>query len=380
MSMGDTPREDTEISPTARLMWHNEQDILSNAIKPILSRKGKKRARSSSPTASPSQPNAAKAVVDIKELQLELKSPNPDPALDVWDRFALNSSAARTPLGRNNPTLAHLMVSSSPRPTKNGTPRVDSIMRKTISCGPQWTKRRKIEAETRESPTNRPSHGETVEAKSCMVSALLETVNGEISKSDVFQPGQQSLVRSPSPSLGLKKADLRAAATIPVEKADAGPEHIPEPAASSDYGDDDFDDDTLQVLDATLVLTQAEKVRSEANVIELESDTIGESGPGPATALEDEFGDLDDDLFAAAEDLMVQIESRSPSQALPAEQHPQVVTEVKRHGAAAEINDDLFSDDFGDDFDFDAVELAATQSVQVATVVPSLPLTVRTRL
>jgi len=98
------------------------------------------------------------------------------------------------------------------------------------------------------------------------------------------------------------------------------------------------------------------------NAVDVCNNRTPQDKPG-RDVVADEFGDFDDDIF---EDLMVEIESKQPSQnrASSGEQPA-----LKAHGGDAGglggNGDEWFGDDaFGGDVDFEAVEQAATQSVR----------------
>lgn len=118
------------------------------------------------------------------------------------------------------------------------------------------------------------------------------------------------------------------------------------PAASSDYGDDEFDDefddDTIMQLEASMTATQTEmepqpKAATPKNTLQGEVDDKL-----------DEFEDLDDDIFNEAEDFIT----------TDSQQVPQALT------TKTDDLDEDFGDVFEEDFDFEAVELAATQAAQ----------------
>ncbi|KAK8111452.1 DNA replication factor Dna2-domain-containing protein [Apiospora kogelbergensis] len=114
----DTKDEDEDTTPSERIGWDTTQDPSATSLSPMLPRKkGKKRARSSSPVSSPAAKSKSNTpAMDVKRLCAALKSPHPDPALELWDRFSMTNSSAATPLGATHPDLANMMVSSSPRP------------------------------------------------------------------------------------------------------------------------------------------------------------------------------------------------------------------------------------------------------------------------
>lgn len=339
-------------------------------ISPLVPRRGKKRARSSSPISSPAGEKLRTPVVNVKKLKKALKSEHADPALDLWDRFAVGGAAdSKSPLGATNPALAHLMVSSSPRPPKDGSPNhADSSLRRAISCGSHWPKRRRVE----NASESRPAKDTVENAKSLMVSALLETVNGEISKTErtdedpiaMESPSikkrrspqkQRSL---PRPAKSPRPSKSKSAATPVRSPSRHGARHGAR-SPTSDYGDDDFDDDTLLELDVSMLSGQTEArtfsgaaaTLTDADVQEAEGQCSKQAAPS-----DDEFDDMDDDLLAAAEDLIGSVDPALTQQPAP----PPPPKPVHPDGGTEE--DDQFGDDFGGDFDFEAAELAATQT------------------
>ncbi|KAK4242778.1 hypothetical protein C8A03DRAFT_11057 [Achaetomium macrosporum] len=376
----EAPKEDEHPSPNERVLWRNDHDADQPvAMSPLLSRKGRKRARSSSPVSSPASKHTTPAV-DVKKLAEVLRTPNADPALELWDRFSVPGSHT-SPSGLANPLLAQLMVSSSPRPKDGGGLGSERPLRKAISCGSHWPKRRKLERADSE-VTDSAAGKSQPDSKSSMVSALLETVNEGIRKSKSAQPkstsprprppqrksplGPNSARRSPSP---------RQSGSSPLAKKSTGlkPERnvseVPSAdKASSDYGDDDFDDDTLLELDASILgqgddptlVNSSEGLDHKTPVLGVHRRFL----PTAPKAVDDEFGDLDDDFFDGAEDLVAEVEARHMSQ------NPQNPFHGQRHdrsakacgGKGGDDDDDAYGDDFGDDIDFDAVERAATQA------------------
>lgn len=127
----------------------------------------------------------------------------------------------------------------------------------------------------------------------------------------------------------------------------------PEPALS-DYGDDDFDefdDDTILQLEASMTATQSEigpRPETAATTTTTKSTLPDEFDD----KLLDEFEDLDEDIFDEAEELIT-----TNSQSVPQAPGTTKVDDL----------DEDFGDAFEGDFDFEAVELAATQAAQNCT-------------
>ncbi|KAL1849653.1 hypothetical protein VTK73DRAFT_9839 [Phialemonium thermophilum] len=368
--LGEThpPREeDEDVSPADRILWRHDHNAIASTIIPMISRK---RARSSSPLSSSSpssssrskrhQQQPATPSVNVKKLSAALKTPRADPALELWDRYAIPAAAAATaaaddqaasPLGprggnhnnyRNNnhnnnntttatitannnnqhhhpPSLAHLMISSSPRvPDKNG----GGSLRRSFSCGTHWPKRRKIERPGQLSSVN--SQGSPRgHSKASMLSELLVAVTGEIKKSDAA-------------------VAAAAAAEEPTSPARNRGTPSGSPARVSDYGDDDLDDDTLLELDAHLPTFQDDE---ETTFLAETEDHVQE----------DHRPDDHQDQPAVAK-RAAEAEGTLPQEESRREAPP----------AANSDDDDPYGDAFGQDFDFDAAELAATQQMAKA--------------
>lgn len=350
---------DKDASPNDRILWDNKQNSTYGAgLSPMLGRKGKKRARSSSPTSSPAGDKPSAPAVNIKRLTKALRSPHPDPTLELWDRFSLASPASqKTPIA--HPALAQLMVSSSPQPNKQQVSQAGSVsLRRAASCGLNWPKRRKLEKSKSGSQLAKGQRDLEAASKSSLVSALLSTVTSSIQE-DTSDDARQS-IESPSPK---KKKHV---------PADDPPAYIPCKAngieasgGSSDYGDDEFDDDALMELEMS------------ATTAPVTQETPSKPKPRKAVApppkpLADDFDEMDDGLFDNP-DLIRLSQADVPSNSV----------QIKTDSAAKTKKepefdlDDDFDDDFAADIDFEAVELAATQSVQQAKTTPGVSTTMR---
>ncbi|KAH6647536.1 hypothetical protein BKA67DRAFT_577791, partial [Truncatella angustata] len=400
--VGDTEEkeEEEDTSPNERILWESKRaEGVPNLSPMITRRRGKKRARSSSPTSSPSSySKPATPAVNVKKLTQALKSAHADPAIDLWDRFALSGSTNITPRGGANPALAQIMVSSSPQPSKTLPPggkgsATPNSLRRAISCGVNWPKRRRTErgeyiGQPRTAMDESPSHG----TKTSMVNALLDSVNGELNRSKAIQTRHDAL-KSPSP----KKRGQQHQTSVNAANRISPPPRPPPPlfrsppraAATgtgadlvrtaaredlSDYGDvdfddDDFDEDTLMVLEASLVPGDEETISAT-----LSPDTGPKAHPRtmptpPQISEEDddEFGGMDDDVFAAAEDLIAEIDSSRTSHITPGNttDSPAVVRHMGTNSRRQDAGEDAYDDDdFGDDFDFEAAEVSATQAAK----------------
>lgn len=353
--------DELQASPNDALLWddnRNDAHYLS-ALSPMLARKGRKRARSSSPVSSPAADKTMTPAVNVRKLAQALKSPHPDPTLELWDRYSLNGPEnSNAPLGISNPALAQLMVSSSPRSSKGLNGQGESSLRRAVSCGFSWPKRRKLDKSSLGARGSGDIRTMEAAAKSSLVTQLLDTVTSSFHGQSESDDADRT-AESPS----LKKRRISPPNTgSPCRKKSAKPLLLP----SSDYGDDEFDefdDDTLLELEASINATQVEPTINPSK----EQDTLEPSKQGnQSNPIQlDEFEDLDDEIFDGAETLIAEVESQHISQA-PAQTptpKPRARPTAKVDNGPGDFDDD-FGDAFGGDFDFEAVELAATQAVQ----------------
>jgi hypothetical protein len=127
--------------------------------------------------------------------------------------------------------------------------------------------------------------------------------------------------------------------------------------SSSDYGDDDFDEDTLLQLGTDLPRPQGVGKDEITPQVQLE-DCVDNSGLGNPSA-QDEFDGLDDDIFDNADKLMVDADQGVSGRRHQGRANNQAQVQL---AVIEQDEDDMYDDAFGPDFDFDAAELAATQS------------------
>jgi DNA replication ATP-dependent helicase Dna2 len=89
------------------------------------------------------------------------------------------------------------------------------------------------------------------------------------------------------------------------------------------------------------------------------------------TTMDEDFGDFDDDLLDAAEDIMTKAASQHSFNSRNTGQDSHISPKPPANIPEQEEGDP-YSDDFGD-FDFDAAELAATQSASTGRTGSSHP-------
>lgn len=301
------------------------------------------------------KPNAP--AVNIRKLARALKSPHADPTLELWDRYSLaaNDSPA-TAIGLTNPNLAQLMVSSSPRPPRDMTAsRETSSLRRTVSCGVHVPKRRRIEKPKLGSQGSWGQRDLEAASKSSLVSALLETVTSsmqDLSQEDMATP----LAESPSP----KKKNHTVSHTV---KPPNLPTEQAKPPENLDCFDDDFDDDLFMEIEKNITATQEvqavqfpprKPLQEQKQSAWLRPEILSTNTKRPNTvSTRDALGELKGDIFEDAESMT---ETAAPSRA-----------ESQKPSQPAKEFDEEFGDDFSDDLDYEAIEIAATQSTKKTT-------------
>lgn len=365
-------------------------------------KKGRKRARSSSPTSSPMSKTDS-PVVNIKKLAQALKSPHPDPTLDLWDRYTLGGVGGATDSQDGSGMGLHdLFATGSPRPagrTAGVTPQAESSLRRAVpSSRLHFNKRRKLEPEE-ETPTDAGRGGAS---KYSLVTSLLDSVTSSMQEPQGNQGSSPLLNKenarqgSPRGSAGSPSPRKRTRASPPSsppcsiqprneragsEAADIAPKPTGLPISTDEFGDDDFDDELFMDIDAQVGATTAQAApdtmkpaerpqprksprKSPRKNVYPPPRAMPPAQAASAAAAEDvdfDDDDLDDDALMELADQAAPANSSIPA---PLGSGPR--TKQTDAPAAADasllVEDDMDEDDFGDDADWDAVELAATQA------------------
>jgi hypothetical protein len=396
IGMGDIKRAVQNISPDERLEWDHDKDmILSSASSFGGIRRARKRARSSSPTVS----SPAQASTHFRS-KTEPLNPQVDPGSELWGRYSLNGSNSLTPQGPSIPALAHIMHTSSPQPSKEGTtPRSVAGFRRANSCGNQFPKRRRVGGSE-----DGDVFTESANIVPSKLSVLIERV-----QEGLTQPKRHPTPSGPSRSFNAPKkrpfsdfeddSPIQEKVTpqeaqqillnraveeaLPVQKESSrtvSPEPPGVDSNSSDYGD--FDDDEL---DASLLEVFDSKPEEQISTISnFPSNRLPPDPPPPVAeanrrsakppkslksttlkAEDDEFDDSDEDIFTAD---LENIASKFDKQASSGNIALPVAKEISRPQKIVAVSkgdsDDEFGDDGLDDLDFEVAEAAATQSIQ----------------
>jgi hypothetical protein len=366
IGMGDVRRTIQDVSPEDRIEWDQHSSNLPIAIN------AKKRARSSSPTSSPT----AKTPIRFND-KGEPSHPQLDPGLELWGRYSLNRS---TPQGTAIPPLAQLMNTSSPQVSKDRTaPRAMPVFRRANSCGNQFPKRRRLGGPDEDVFT------ESVNLGPSKLSILIERVHEglaqhkqshvEVGPSDtpsdseeLFSGHHQNYTPLLHPAAKEHIGTTQSSLYEPPIQVKGSENHLKQPHSDVlDYGEfdeDDLDDSTL--LEAiTHQHGPASPVgQASTRVDSLPNNSARDPGCPSFTDMkiyENEYDDSDEDLFAAdLEDMVSKFDNQRPAEANDA-----FVNQCQNGATALETNsDDEFGDGGFDDLDFEIAETTAapTQS------------------
>ncbi|PHH71434.1 hypothetical protein CDD82_6505 [Ophiocordyceps australis] len=340
----DDPDDD---SPNDKVFWNHAQVSIYPTHTPVLNR-NRKRAKSSSPISSPAADNPTTPAVNVDKLKKALKAPHADPALELWDRYSLAGTGSDSVRSKaREKALAQLMASSSPKPS-TASRSCQNSFRRTSSGGLSCPRKRKYDMYGDTSQTESDAT-----SKDSLVLALIDSVSNNLNDKNKM-PTEQT---RNSPLQWNKRQSKRKHSPCPSPRRG----HAADRRSPSDYGDDSFDDDTFAELEASIVTDTCalglDKPRAAFN----------ESKPQKLPPAPDEFEDLAADaIFDNADDLL-------SDAVLPKNNVGPLTPPRKRQkpSVAAKSPSDEFDDLFNDkDIDFDAVELAATQSVRQAAEAP----------
>ncbi|KAL5000514.1 hypothetical protein BDV10DRAFT_34894 [Aspergillus recurvatus] len=256
-----------EFTPEDYVTWQHAPPS-SNPSTQTPATQSKKRRHSSSPSSSPlaGSKGARKGSFDLQSIQALLKTPQNDLATDLWNNYVAKTAVNVTDL--QQPRFANLLSSSPHTPASARSGQDSSGLRRSISCNAEWpstkAKRRRVEGES-------PRKGRAIfsrtrsnimvpkDLKSSNFSSLVQEMERSLKKAVPKQPDASKTApaivhnktrrsRSASPlETRLAKAlvrerisdnDMNCAPHSPTNQK-------PLQDSSSDFGDDDLDDEFL---------------------------------------------------------------------------------------------------------------------------------------
>ncbi|KAL9609812.1 MAG: hypothetical protein Q9167_005439 [Letrouitia subvulpina] len=315
----DNTYQNLNLTPVERVLWNLSPSTsqLSSSQEGLASRRDQKRARSSSPTApsekkKPKRITSGKQPMDSYKLQRALKTPQADPASDLWSRYshANADSDKASPTRLREDILVELMKSSSPQtPSSHLQTKELGGLRRSISCTNNWpesvAKKRRLNhskpynlaaAGTKASDTEHLCQNTLNNSR---VSILVEKMQDELNGSLKWQRRPSQPAES-SPLLE-KKTDSRVPFRPPSNQAEGAVAYSSQPfdmpeygvtldssnqrseksEGTSDFGDEEFNDEMLDIINASLLsacsTTSESSQKRQKEVIETH-DTIPADG------------------------------------------------------------------------------------------------------
>lgn len=417
-------------SPEERVIWQPGANDSTPNERPTRKRK---RARSSSPVSS-SQNEASNffagnnEAFDLQNLHQSLRTPQADPAADLWSRYGVDTDSKQTPSAVKAVAFAHLIEKSSPH--SSATAGSVSGLRRWASCGVEWpsatkpTKRRKTAGTFREgkaATTNDAIEREDARgAKGSKVGRLVEKIQETLAKPNNNSSPQGPSSSSPLPDTrGPEVADCvsplqRLDPVVEALEAEPSPSaregsarEVPQAVAprksprssSSEFGDVDIDMDMIEAVESQHALETNPAAAVEQLDVE---ETLGNTAApdlqpaesqhdvgclDPQAERDNDFDEFEDDgdAFAADLEIVASMYDTRPIIAEPTQDEARLgapvaaAAQVPRGEHRSTANDtppanvasfvDLDSDDDfgGDDIDveqFVAAEAVATQHLQ----------------
>lgn len=185
-----------DLLPVERVLWnHSQQSCDPDGSQGRRSTKrGTKRAHSSSPSTSQNEPRRSltKESSKLEKLPTSLKTPQVDPVNDLWSRYSLLTDKP-SPTRRAETALASLHSSSPQTPTTHWQGKESGKLRRSYSCNIEWptsaTKRRKFQysSSNQEATVGYATyeHGSEANGRSKMarVSLLVEQIQNRLARS-----------------------------------------------------------------------------------------------------------------------------------------------------------------------------------------------------
>ncbi|OJJ74761.1 hypothetical protein ASPBRDRAFT_120519 [Aspergillus brasiliensis CBS 101740] len=412
-----------EFTPEDYVVWqHVPASSNPDRLSQTPAAQGKKRRHSSSPTSSPlagTSKSRRKGSLDLQNSQTPMKTPQHDLAADLW-----NSYVSKTLANGNGellrPRFTNLLSSSPQTPGSVRTGRDSSGLRRSNSCMAEWpsskAKRRRIDKEnfgtgrsifsrTRSNVVDSGNYqGPNISSLVKEMEKTLKKAPGPLPDTTDSSPiparsqGRHSRPKSPAEDIkGQAQTSKKAGQVHEPRVIHAAPEdRKPLEESSSDYGDDEFDQDFFDLAEASMdpfvdagsshlqgkslsakpvnnqVSTDArastEKL-TETNAVNMKTD-VDKATNNVDTLDADEFDDDFDGLSDSMEDLLAQCEkSQSTDMAKPVSTGPaapkQPISEFQSGNYLGATSEASFekkggpSTSFGDEFDDDGLDIEA---------------------
>ncbi|KAJ5659503.1 hypothetical protein N7507_005954 [Penicillium longicatenatum] len=421
------PAPGPEVTPVDHVIWqHIPASSNPDSSSQTPAGRRRKRRHSSSPPGSPSKDNSSKVPkepLDLQSIQALFKTPQHDLATELWNNY-MDKNMVGNSEDLPAPRLANLLSSSPQTPGSGRTSRESSGLRRSISCAAEWptscAKRRRV---VRQEPNSgrgifsRTNSNvlDSGKGKSSRINFLLDKIERSLKPAQPAEAGppnssplRQRLdaerCRSSSPIADRKGQGDTAAAQKHLAEPESNPGVNLAPileGSSSDFGDDDLDQDFMDLADASedpFVVPPAsrdsgkefgsfgsswsklaaEKPSSsnlkQPSTTDKDSHIVNhimnnETKPDDSDDFDDDYGDFDD-ILAECDEKPGKIDSCKPTtveqqtvKKLEPSPVPSMVQVLAKSGTPTPAAADTFSDDeFDDDFDLDAIEQSMKQT------------------
>ena len=369
------------VSPEEQLGWAAMTSPRSANSKATPGTRGHKRAHSSTPPSA-SQRSAMKkakhkAAIDLEELKKSLRTPQTDPATQLWNRY--NGGITRdTPLGKQLASLATGFTSSSPYNTDDQTGNVSGLRRWT-SCGMEFPsakrKRRKVQDVTEvnglgEVPEELPRSRRAEPAdreKTTRIGSLLEKISESLERSKRAALEEQA--PSSSSPLPERKEDFDRASISPMRAPELAetlgdiPRRTQSQRREVTISEEDADRHTSYGSDAevaeasqTVNNLQLQKNKQDNKILEEDFDAFDD----------DDFGDDFDLSVEDFDDMTTAITVQQPPRVTHKPSSPLQLHRSQKQPLCDADDLDAGSDDVDEEL-FAAAEATATQSHSTAS-------------
>ncbi|KAK2755903.1 Tripartite DNA replication factor [Arachnomyces sp. PD_36] len=431
---------DKDITPEDHVYWQHgprssDPEAMSTSNTPAP--RGKKRGHSSSPNGSPRNESTKKEPFDLQAFQKMLKTPQSDMATDLWNSYIGKNSELPTN-GAQAPLFSHLMASSPRTPGSAKSGRDSSGLRRSISCAVDWptskAKRRRVDGGNQANNAFARSKSAFVagrKSNSSKIGLLVEKIQESLSKpsheelsgpssssplpdrtgnmeefatsSPVQEPADFDMTRTPS------KEAVRANPINPTNNENMKPTNNDnDEFSSSEFGDDDLDQDFLDLADSTINQPRpvapvvpkppeiSNKIAANQPPARMPSNNRVPQNNGPRKAQpqsanpipapvshshpvnveKDEFDDDDDEFADGMEEILAQYNQKNgPAGNIPSATKAQpgpVVPAVAPTNTSSRTNRvdnaaSLSGDEFDDDIDLDVFDDTLLQAAQAAS-------------
>lgn len=424
------PAPGPEVTPVDHVVWqHIPASSNPDTSSQTPGGRRKKRRHSSSPAGSPSHANSKKSKepLDLQSIQALFKTPQHDLAAELWNNYMdKNMAGGVEDLPPNR--LANLLSSSPQTPISGRTSRDSSGLRRSISCAAEWptsrAKRRRFNRQEQGSGRgifSRTSSNvlDSGRKQPSRINFLLETIEKSIhppQPADMGPPGSSPLrqrvdaqrCRSSSPIIDRKGLGNGGAEQMPpVPENDRNPANSTDfEGDSSDFGDDDLDQDLMDLADASadpFVDSAADrnefdsfgssawssfaadklqpKPPAQPPIMNSKPPTVNnlmnnETKPDDSDDFDDDYGDFDDnfeEILAECDGKQEHIDSSKPATSkeniVEKANSSTAATADSKRGKSPNMPAQDFEaasseDEFDDDIDLDAIEQTMKEAGQ----------------